>query len=85
MSLRVSSVLILSGLALSSAAVAPAQEPTAAADSDRVAVLALVDSALAAISAEDFEDFADLMPHPGSIRMRIEGHGARRLNRGGTP
>jgi len=62
MILRVSSVLILSGLAVSIAArVAPAQEPTAAADSDRAAVLALVDSALAAISAEDFEGFTDLM------------------------
>lgn len=62
MRLRASSLLILSGLAVSTAArVAPAQEPTAAADSDRAAVLAVVDAALAAISAEDFEGFTDLM------------------------
>lgn len=62
MRLRISALVILSGLAVSLVArVAPAQEPTAAADSERAAVLAVVDSALAAISAEDFEGFTDLM------------------------
>lgn len=62
MRLHVSSLVILSGLAVSLVArVAPAQEPTAAADSERAAVLAVVDAALAAISAEDFEGFTNLM------------------------
>lgn len=77
MRLRASSLMILSGLALSIAApVVPAQEPTAAADSDRVAVLAVVDAALAAISAEDFEGFTDLMLEEAlAFPVWVEGDG----------
>lgn len=58
------SFIALSAIALLAATTVVAQEPGAPERSraaDEAAVLAVVDSSLAAISAEDFEAFADLM------------------------
>lgn len=57
-------IAALSAIALLSAPAVVAQEPGApeqTPSADEAAVLALVDSSLAAVSAEDFEAFADLM------------------------
>jgi hypothetical protein len=64
MNKRTLSFIALSAIALLAAPALVAQEPGAPERNratDEAAVLAVVDSSLAAVSAEDFEAFADLM------------------------